>query len=124
LNSQGVETSTFGSLLNPIVLNLLPKDIVFPWYRDQTADDCHNFTSLLDYIQKELDGRERTAETSFIQFAPNPRYEKKFTPNRVNNRNMSTTSIFNASSDYKICDLCNGSHYSSQCDKDDDIEAR
>ena len=61
LASMGVVSNTYGSLLCPILMKLTPEEMTLEFSRQKDEDDVWKVEELMNFIQKEVDSRERTA---------------------------------------------------------------
>lgn len=59
LDALGVVSDTYGSLLCPILLKMIPEEIAFQFTR-LTADNVHKAKDLMDFLKLEVESRERT----------------------------------------------------------------
>ncbi len=57
----GVVSDTYGSLLCPILMKLTPEEMTLEFSRQKDEDDVWKVEELMNFIQKEVDSRERTA---------------------------------------------------------------
>ena len=61
LASMGVVSNTYGSLLCPILMKLTPEEMTLEFSRQKDEDDVWKVEERMNFIQKEVDSRERTA---------------------------------------------------------------
>lgn len=62
LESLGVVSETYGSLLCPILLQLIPEDIALEYSRKRGESDEWSVTHVMDFLQTEILSRERAAQ--------------------------------------------------------------
>ncbi|RWR98731.1 hypothetical protein B4U79_06079, partial [Dinothrombium tinctorium] len=58
LETLGVTADTYGNLLCPILLKLIPDDIALEYSRQQDEDDAWNVCKLLQFLRREVESRE------------------------------------------------------------------
>ena len=58
LNSLGIVSESYGSLLGPIILKLLPDDLNLEFNKRRNSKQQYNITELLDFIRLEVESRE------------------------------------------------------------------
>ena len=56
----GISSTSYGSLLCPMILKLLPMEIVIIWHRKDDTQ-MNSIEDLFDFLKTEIDGRERAA---------------------------------------------------------------
>ncbi|KFM63037.1 hypothetical protein X975_02648, partial [Stegodyphus mimosarum] len=60
LKSMGVTTGTYGHLLLPILLKLLPENMVLEFYKKKNTGKEYEINDLLEFIREDLRAREAT----------------------------------------------------------------
>lgn len=58
LNSLGIVSDSYGSLLGPVILKLLPDDMNLEFNKKRSSKQQYNITELLDFIRLEVESRE------------------------------------------------------------------
>lgn len=59
LDALGVVEDTYGSLLCPILLKIIPEDIALAFTKSE-ADNVLKAKELMDFLKREVESRERT----------------------------------------------------------------
>ena len=117
LESLGIRSSQYGSLLIPVIMSKFPNEIRLRVAREAN-NDVWEIDELLEVIKKEVKARE-TSEVTRVN--PN-----KAVP--YNSRSQATanptTSSFVTNSNTIRCVYCNGDHFSASCTKVVDINTR
>jgi hypothetical protein len=62
LESLGVVSETYGSLLCPILLQMIPEDIALDYSRQRGVDDEWKVAEIISFLQKEVQSRERALQ--------------------------------------------------------------
>ena len=62
LESLGVVSETYGSLLCPILLQLIPEEIALQYNRQRGASDEWQVMEVMEFLQNEVLSRERTMQ--------------------------------------------------------------
>lgn len=62
LESLGVVSETYGSLLCPILLQMIPDDIALEYSRQRGVDDDWKVAEIVTFLQKEVQSRERALQ--------------------------------------------------------------
>ncbi|XP_054713000.1 uncharacterized protein LOC129222513 [Uloborus diversus] len=116
LDSLNVASGSYGHLLNPIVLKLLPEDLTLEFHRKRASKENFEVTELIDFIKNEVECREtakliKGEENIKTREIANPQY------NTYKSRNSRTKNISSFNTAVKIfCIFCNSdSHPTSQC---------
>ena len=112
LESLGVHSEQFGSLLIPVIMSKLPADVRLQIARG-TQNDVWVIRDLLAMIQREVEARELSERVK-----TNNEVRK---PSPMSRASSSTTSLTaqgtQAKSSFAIkCAYCSGSHYSASCE--------
>ena len=136
LDSMGVVSNTYGNLLCPILMKMIPEEIALAFTRQTGGDDeegeetdnAFSVKNLMSFVQKEVESRERTA--NLVQRAQDPperelnrerswekRTEKRKAYSGASYSGASSTAAFHASfRDDSRCVFCNGNdHKSKNC---------
>lgn len=58
LESLGVVSDTYGSLLCPILIQMIPEDMALAYSRQKGVDDKWRVPDLLRFLQQEVQSRE------------------------------------------------------------------
>ena len=125
LNSLGVVSGSYGHLLLPILLKLLPESFVLEYHKKRNPDKDSEVSELLEYIKNELRCREAALLVSDSQNKKNSENNSNSKQNKKVNKphNVSTLSA----SVKKFCIFCkdnNNSHWSSECNNLTDEKKR
>jgi hypothetical protein len=122
LASMGVVSDTYGSLLCPILMKLIPEEITLDFSKQVEEDDVWKVEELMSFIQKEVDSRERTANMSESGKERTSAEREKETPGawemRTRRHNTMTTSTLYAANqmDRQYCFFCEkNNHQSKHC---------
>ena len=122
LASMGVVSDTYGSLLCPILMKLIPEEITLDFSKQVEEDDVWKVEELMSFIQKEVDSRERTANMSKSGKERTSAEREKETPGawemRTRRHNTMTTSTLYAANqmDRQYCFFCEkNNHQSKHC---------
>ena len=124
LQSMGISSDQYGSLLIPIIMAKLPNDVRLAIAR-KASSNVWKIDELLNTIKFEVEAREasETAKTSTSAYAPRAQVG-----NRGNVKDPSTASaLFTAQGDMKgrmQCVYCGEHHYSAFCIKVKNIDER
>ncbi|XP_026063123.1 uncharacterized protein LOC113046525 [Carassius auratus] len=62
LESLGVASEAYGSLLCPVLLQMIPDDITLQYSRQRGASDEWKVSEVMEFLQKEILSRERTMQ--------------------------------------------------------------
>ena len=124
LESLGVSSSQYGSLLIPVIMSKLPQEVRIQVARN-TAQEVWQMSDILDVIRQEVEAREISEGVKVNADKPNPTYNQMKTPSAAAlsaNVNESTRPL-PAGNQIK-CAYCRGGHYSASCDRVTDLLAR
>ena len=115
LESLGVSSEKYGSLLIPVIMSRMPSEISLQVAR-KTSEEVWNITEIMEVIEKEIEAREISRVIS-VQ-------ERK--PEKVTTHPTGTTRSFisNAKSKDIECYFCKKGHYASECKEIIDIQKR
>ena len=74
LESLGVVSDTYGSLLCPILMKMIPDDIALEYSRQRGSDDEWKVAEIVKFLQKEVQSRERALQmtSSYTQKEQKP----------------------------------------------------
>lgn len=119
LEAMNVASGSYGHLLIPILLKLIPEDMVLDFNRQNKAKDEINVNELIEFIKTEIECREQSnfASSDKNNYGP-PRFEQTKYENRKFQRHT-PTAAFNNSVENRSCIFCYGSsnHDSFNCRK-------
>lgn len=62
LESLGVVSATYGSLLCPVLMNMIPDDIALEYSHQRGSEDEWKVDEIVKYLQKEVQSRERVLQ--------------------------------------------------------------
>ncbi|XP_065051274.1 uncharacterized protein LOC135680947 [Rhopilema esculentum] len=120
LQSLGISSDQYGSLLIPVIMSRVPKDISLQIAR-HTSKEIWSISELLMIIKHEVEAREMR---DYIHIADN---KAPITTTKIRaTGNMGTTSVFvsrNATKNIR-CYFCSGNHYASDCNTIVDVNKR
>ena len=109
LQALDVPTSTYGSLLVPVLMSKIPEEIRLLLGRE-VKDGEWNLDKILTLLREEVENRERCGS---IQALSAPERKQAY---NVGGRNGLTTAAALISSDKKVnCSYCKGNHTSAKC---------
>ena len=120
LESLGVSSKQYGSLLIPVIMSRMPSEITLQIAR-KTSQDVWEIDEIMDIILAEIEARE-VSEKVRISEKGNDKLKPKF------NMPAATTKAFVASTGSPkrsvSCFLCNKEHYASDCQEVTDTSKR
>ena len=125
LQALGIDSNQYGSLLIPVIMSRVPKDISLQIAR-HTSKEIWSITELLQIIKQEMEAREMH---DYIQIEETKTTKTVESFPVVKNRmraNTGTTSVFvskNGTKDIR-CYFCSGNHYASDCKAIVDVKQR
>ena len=108
LESLGIRSAQYGSLLIPVIMSKFPNEIRLRVARE-TNKDVWDIDELLQIIRQEVEARE-TSEGTRVN--PN---RVPFHPPRAPVNHNPTTGSFITNGGIVRCVYCNGEHYSASC---------
>ena len=116
LQALGIDPDHYGSLLIPVILEIIPEEIALHVSR-QSSRDIWSITELLDIIRMEIEAREMRDQTKMEK-----KQSGRIGTGQKVNINQGTTSIFVAKSEVRPkqgieCYFCKGGHFTSDCTK-------
>ena len=123
LASMGVVSNTYGSLLCPILMKLTPEEMTLEFSRQKDEDDVWKVEERMNFIQKEVDSRERTANMTKSAKERTSKEREKETHSAwemcTKRSNMMTASALYASNqDRQFCFFCEKyDHMSKHCNE-------
>ena len=115
LETLGVTSEQYGSMLIPVIMTKFPSDIRLRIARE-TGREAWRITPLLTTLRQEVEARE-ASEGSTINVMKTPAQQSRPPSN-------STASSLVANSYNVRCVYCNASHFSASCDKVVDVKDR
>ncbi|XP_054709043.1 uncharacterized protein LOC129218741 [Uloborus diversus] len=115
LNSLGIVSESYGSLLGPIILKLLPDDMNLEFNRKRNSKKQYNVTELLDFIRLEVESLEAS---NVIINSKKRKSNSEFAQNKNNySRSVPTTSALTTMTN-SYCYYCNeNTHDVRKCEK-------
>ena len=120
LQSLGISSDQYGSLLIPVIMSRVPKDISLQIAR-HTSKEIWSISELLTIIKNEVEAREMR---DYVHIADNK--TPTTTTKCRTTVNMGTTAVFVAKNTSKniLCYFCSGNHYTSECKNVVDVKKR
>ena len=128
LESLGVSSEKYGSLLVPVIISRMPEDVALQVAR-KTSEDVWNIREIMDIIQREIEAREVSKK---ITGQDRKRSEKEpFRPFQRYVSPQGTTKSFVAKFDSSTekgqqikCYFCDKNHFSNECKEITDVKDR
>lgn len=125
LESLGIKSQQYGSMLIPIIMAKLPPQVRIQVARS-AINEVWDIDELLELIRKEIEARELSEK---IQTTEQKRPPTQAISNLKQTRNAPNTAntLVTSSSDVSktpICVYCNERHFSASCEKVKDVEKR
>ena len=77
LTSMGVTSDSYGSLLCPILMKLIPEDITLAYSREKDDTEL-SVKDLMTFLQREVESRERTANITRMESVPKEVTQKRY----------------------------------------------
>ena len=121
LQAYGVTSEQFGPMLSPVLMKMLPNDIMLEVNRrlkDRNLQDWF-IEEMLDILRSEIETREACASNRNEEKTTR---EPKFPPRR--DTRVSTETLHVGSRPPPRCVFCKGEHFSDKCRTVSDIKAR
>lgn len=120
LNSLGVDSEKCGSLLIPIIMSRIPREIALQVAR-VTAREIWDINEVLEVIRKEVEARGMSESLRIKEECKSqqPNLRKAFQP--------SASALFVKDKHVQlpqVCAFCKGEHYSAECDNVKDVSCR
>ena len=112
LRSMDVETSTYGSLLIPLLKERLPDDLLFHISR-RFGSDIWILDQLLEYMNQEIQASENCLT-----------FSKTSNQDRSTAYNLGVSAVGDDEEDARKCVFCTNVHFSSQCRKVTNVKSR
>ena len=109
LKSLGVDSASYGTLLTSILTSKIPHDLSLIISREVPQDEWE-FEAILKVIEREVEARERTAES--------------YVPSKHGREYPTAASLLSNNPIQGSCCYCSQSHVSSQCGNVTDAEER
>ena len=127
LEALGIKVGSYGALLSPIIKRALPQDLLLEFNRkfEEKDDDVEE---LLKYVQKEIKGRERLAQTHGAKNIEKTTLKLK--ENKTDERIPSTAALHSGTERFLqkksgACLFCSSKeHKALTCDKVVSVDAR
>lgn len=117
----GVVSATYGSLLCPILMKMIPDDIALEYSCQRGSDDERKVDEIVRFLQKEVQSRERALQmtTSYTQKEQKPENkswrQSTFNEAKWNRSNMqSTAALHTASQKTYNCLFCDSAEHKSE----------
>lgn len=110
LNNLGVDGANFGLVLTPIIVSRLPADIRLMWARQSHKKEA-DLEFLMDFLQSELENRERSYSFNTEARERDQRLFKHRDKTPPSVSALTSTS----SEDYRLCLFCSGKHKTEKC---------
>ena len=115
LESLGVSSEKYGSLLTPVIMSRMLSEISLQVAR-RPSEEVWNITEIMEVIEKEIEAREISRVISVQERKP-----EKVTTHPTG---MTRSFISNAKSKDIECYFCKKGHYASECKEILDIQKR
>ena len=123
LDAVGVVSDSYGSLLCPILMKMIPEEITLEFTRRMADGSVLKVKELMEYVKREVESRERTSDLIQKREAPTtatvPQYREKAWERRSSRRapnSASTAAFHTANTDDAQCLFCNrNDHRSKDC---------
>lgn len=130
LESLGVVSETYGSLLCPILLQMIPDDIALEYSRQRGVDDEWKVSEIIGFLQKEVQSRERA-----LQMLKSPNQQKaesrpwkqscSFNEGKPKRPHVqSAAALHTASQRTRNCLFCDSTDHNSECCPDHNVAER
>lgn len=114
LNSLGVASGSYGHLLCPILLKLIPAEIALEFNRKKTKDKDMDVNELISFIKEEVESREATLQINSENYVTNK--SEKYKQHHTSNFKRGFPSASALTTNVKnICVFCKNSHISEKC---------
>ena len=124
LESLGVSSDNYGSLLIPVIISRMPEDIALQVTR-QTSKDVWSIEEIMTTIQQEIEAREVSRKMVGKEKRRNASRQQQHTPS------VSTTKSFVARPESSLknkkaiqCYFYNKGHFSNECKEVTDVKQR
>lgn len=124
LESLGVATGTYSSLLSTIILQKLPEELNLLYNRQRTTKELFDIKDLIEFLRKEIEcretslllGNQRNSVTENVTRKPvnNYNYPKAKYPYNPK-RNVPTASALISTVENRNCIFCSKSHMTQNC---------
>ncbi|XP_062416200.1 uncharacterized protein LOC119213942 [Pungitius pungitius] len=119
LESLGVQSDTYGCLLCPVLLQLIPEDIVLAYTRQPNATNEWKVPELIQFLQNEVQSRERALQLTRPGHAskdPSPQHKNVGKPSYACDKPRkwsvpSATALHTASAVPRTCVYCDSSDH-------------
>ena len=128
LESLGVVSDNYGSLLCPILMKMIPDDIALEYSRQRGSDDEWKVDEIVKFLQKEVQSRERALQmtSSYTQKEQKPESKPwkqscSYKDTKMNRPNMQSAAALHTTSQERAdnvqnCVFCgNTDHKSEHC---------
>ena len=123
LESLGVSSSQYGSLLIPVIMSKLPQEVRIQIARN-TAQEVWQMSDILDVIRREVEAQEISEGVRVNTDKPNPTYNQIKTPSAAALIASVNENTQPSPDGTQIkCAYCRGGHYSASCDRVVDLQA-
>lgn len=132
LESLGVVSDTYGGMLCPILLQMLPEDMALEYSRQRGDQDEWKVPDVLKFLQKEVQSRERTSQMmrSYNQRENQPAHKtcsKSSSTSDIKLKKPSMTSaatLHTATQKKQNCLFCDSAEHKSESCPDRNVSAR
>ncbi|XP_064792902.1 uncharacterized protein LOC135513859 [Oncorhynchus masou masou] len=130
LESLGVVSETYGSLLCPILLQMIPEDIALDYSRQRGEDDEWKVSEIISFLQKEVQSRERALQMtrSYNQQKESKPWNKScfFNEMKTKRPNMPSAAALHTASqkEQQTCLFCDSADHKSENCPDSNIATR
>ena len=122
LESLGVVSDTYGSLLCPILMKMIPDDIALEYSRQRGSDDEWKVDEIVKFLQKEVQSRERTLQMTMSHHQKEQKPESKpwkhstsSNDTKMNRPSMqSAAALHTASQKTHNCLFCDSAEHKSE----------
>ncbi|CAI5682672.1 unnamed protein product [Oreochromis niloticus] len=129
LESLGVVSESYGSLLCPILLKMIPDDIALEYSRQRNGDEEWKVSEMVTFLQKEVQSRERALQMTKSynpQKTENKLYKPPFSDVRFKRPSIqATAALYTASQKQNTCIFCEcEDHKSENCPNNDTLQRK
>ena len=110
LQNLGISSSTYGTILVPVILKKIPPDTKLIIFRTQKSEEQWDLQKLLDAFKTELEAREKAnylAENNPGQVSGQPKLNR--------NQPLTASALYTAEKGAPRCAYCKQNHRSNKC---------
>ncbi len=119
LSAMGVVSNTYGPLLCPILMQMIPEDLALSFSRIRDEDEILDVNQLMKFLKKEVESRERTANltrTDSVQEEREKNERQSWKTYEYKNKKLSSAAALHTVSyvEHPSCIFCENSDVSSK----------